>query len=97
MSELQRLLGDSDEIGKAFLQDDERRDELTCALAQLDEGIRLAGTLPRPMKPLVDVVAEAVRAHDGGVEIRKLLNELNKDGRSYPIQRLWLHGRAGTA
>jgi hypothetical protein len=84
VSELQRLLGDSDEIGKAFLKDDERRDELRCQIARLDEGIRLAGTLPRPLRPLVQVVVDALRAHDGGVEIRKLLNELNKDDGSYP-------------
>ena len=36
------------------------------------------------MRRLVDVVADVLGAHNGNVEISKLLNELNKDGGSCP-------------
>jgi hypothetical protein len=84
MGKLRKRFGGDDAITTDFVADDEERDRIAKELAELDEDLLVTQALPGERRRLVDVIVETLERHQAALEERKLLNELNKEGGSYP-------------
>lgn len=84
MSELRTLLGDDEHITAAFARDDASLDRFDAERQKLAEVLDLACHLPGERRRLIDVVVEILSAHPEGIAPKHVLNELNRDGGSYP-------------